>query len=343
MRKLLNSLFVTTQGSYLSCDGENVLVKQDGETKLRVPVHTLESVICFGRVSCSPPAMRLCGDRGVIISFLSETGRFLARVHGRVSGNVLLRREQYRRSDSEERSLEVARPIVQAKVANCRTVLKRALRDYPSLSEAPQIESAVEGIDKVAKAIQRPSSLDSVRGYEGLAARLYFSVFDHLIVKQKGDFYLKERSRRPPLDNTNSLLSFIYTLVTGDIVSALETVGLDPAVGYLHAERPGRPALALDIAEEFRSYIADRFVLSLVNRQQVSARGFQTTETGAVIMDDDTRKTVLVAYQKRKQDVITHPFLGEKIKLGLLPTAQALLLARFIRGDNDGYPPFIWR
>ncbi len=343
MRKLLNTLFVTTQGSYLSCEGENIVVKADGEVKLRVPIHTLESVVCFGRVSCSPATMKLCGDNGVQIAFLSENGRFMARVHGRTCGNVLLRREQYRRADSEEKALEIALPVVKAKVINCRAVLKRALRDYPLMPGAETIENAVGEIERLARALLRVTDIDSVRGYEGIVARLYFGVFDHLILKQKTDFYLKTRTKRPPLDNMNSLLSFIYTLLTNDVISALESVGLDPFVGFLHKERPGRPSLALDLVEELRPIVADRLALSLVNRQQVSGKGFEKGETGAVIMSDDSRKTVIIAYQKRKQDEIKHPFLGEKIKLGLVPLSQAMLMARFLRGDIDGYPPFIWR
>jgi CRISPR-associated protein Cas1 len=343
MRKLLNTLFVTTQGSYLSCEGENILVKVDGETKLRVPVHTLDGVVCFGRVSCSPPVMRLCGESGVLITFLSENGRFLARVHGRVSGNVLLRREQYRRAETEDRCTEIALPIVRAKVFNCRVVLRRFIRDNPGHPRVGAIEIVVAELASVLRALQKCNGLEASRGFEGQAARAYFSVFDDLILQQKDAFYFRERSRRPPLDNMNSALSFVYTLLTHDVVSALESVGLDPAVGYLHKERPGRPSLALDLVEEFRPFIADRLVLSLVNRQQLSAKGFVATDSGAIMMSDETRKTVLVAYQKRKQEELRHPFLDEKVKVGLLPFTQALLLSRFLRGDIDGYPPFIWR
>lgn len=343
MRHLLNTLYVTTQGAYLSREGETVLVRVDQEAKLRVPIHTLAGIVCFGQVSCSPPLMELCGERNVAISFLSEHGKFYARVQGPVSGNVLLRREQYRRADSEEASAEIARMVVVAKVANCRTVLLRGIRDHSENSNVPALEAAAVRLARLLEDLRQSAPLDAVRGLEGDAARTYFDVFDHLVTAQKEDFFFRERSRRPPLDNLNALLSFFYTLVVHDVSAALETVGLDPAVGYLHRDRPGRPSLALDIMEEFRPVLADRLALSLVNRQQIRGNGFRTTETGAVLMDDATRKEVLVAYQKRKREEIQHPFLGEKVEMGLLPFVQAMLLARYLRGDLDGYPPFLWK
>lgn len=343
MKHLLNTLYVTTQGAYLSREGETVLVRVEQETKLRVPVHTLGGIVCFGQVLCSPPLMELCGERNVTLSFLSEHGRFLARVHGPVSGNVLLRREQYRRADEEEASAKIARAVVLAKIANSRTVLVRAARDHPDNPNSTALKGAATNLSRILDDLRESVPLDTVRAREGEAARTYFGVFDHLIVAQKEDFFFRERSRRPPLDNMNALLSFIYTLLAHDASSALEGVGLDPAVGYLHRDRPGRPGLALDLMEEFRPFLADRLALSLVNLQQVRGKGFRKTETGAVLMDDDTRKEVLVAYQKRKQEEIQHPFLNEKVALGLLPHVQAMLLARHLRGDLDGYPPFIWK
>lgn len=343
MRHLLNTLYVTTQGAYLSREGETVLVRVEGETKLRVPVHTLGGIVCFGQVSCSPPLMELCGERKILISFLSEHGRYRARVEGPISGNVLLRREQYRRADDRELSAEIARGAVIAKIANSRTVLLRALRDHPANPGAPQLEHATLRLARIMEDLRRPVALDTVRGMEGEAARKYFDAFDHLITAQKEDFFFHERSRRPPLDNMNSLMSFLYSLLAHDVTSALEAVGLDPAVGYLHRDRPGRPSLALDLMEEFRPFLADRTALSLVNRQQVRGKGFRKTETGAVVMNDDTRKEVLMAYQKRKQEEIQHPFLGETVAVGLLPHIQAMLLARCLRGDLDGYPPFLWK
>ena len=343
MKHLLNTLYVTTQGAYLAREGETVLVRVDGETKLRVPIHTLGSVVCFGQVSCSPPLMGLCAERNVGISFLSERGRFWARVEGPVSGNVLLRREQYRRADDPVASAKLARAMVVAKIANCRTVILRAARERPEGEGASELTDAADHLAQHLRSLEEPMSLDTVRGKEGDAARMYFGVFDHLITAQREDFFFRERSRRPPLDNMNALLSFLYTLLVHDVRSALEGVGLDPAVGYLHRDRPGRPGLALDMMEELRPFLADRLALSLVNRQQVKGEGFRKTETGAVLMDDETRKEVLVAYQKRKQEEIQHPFLGEKVAMGLLPHCQALLMARCLRGDLDGYPPFIWK
>lgn len=343
MKHLLNTLYVTTQGAYLAREGETVLVRVEGETKLQVPIHTLGSIVCFGQVSVSPPLMGLCAERSVSIAFLSEQGRFFARVQGPVSGNVLLRREQYRRADDAQASAEIARALVVGKITNCRTVLQRAARDRPEGESAGKLSEASERLAQHLRELEGPLPLDAVRGKEGEAARRYFAAFDHLITAQKEDFFFRERSRRPPLDNVNALLSFVYTLLVHDVSAALEGVGLDPAVGFLHRDRPGRPGLALDLMEELRPYLGDRLALSLINLQQVRGKGFRRTETGAVLMDDETRKQVLLAYQKRKQEEIQHPFLGEKIATGLLPHVQALLLARHLRGDLDGYPPFIWR
>ena len=343
MKHLLNSLYVTTQGAYLARDGETVAVRVERETRLRVPVHTLGGIVCFGQVSCSPPLMHLCAERGVKISFLSEYGKFWSRVEGPVSGNVLLRRQQYRWSDDGDKSAEIARAVVISKIANQRTVLQRGLRDHPEMTGNREMKSATDYLERQLSTLREPVPIESVRGVEGDAARCYFSVFDHLIVSQKDAFFFRERNRRPPLDNMNALLSFLYTLLVHDVRSALETVGLDPAVGFLHRDRPGRPSLALDLMEELRPLLADRLALSLVNRQQIKGKGFKTTETGAVVMDDDTRKEVLVAYQKKKQEKLQHPFINEKIALGLLPHVQALLFSRFIRGDLDGYPPYFWK
>jgi CRISP-associated protein Cas1 len=343
MKRLLNTLYVTTQGSYLHREGETVEVTIDGEVKLRVPIHTLQGIVCFGQVSMSPFLMGLCAERQVLVSFLSKNGRFLARVEGPVSGNVLLRKEQYRRADNLDQAAAVAKPVVIAKVNNCRVVMQRVLREHPDSSGAIELAGSIDHLSTILKAIDNENDLDSLRGLEGEAARNYFGVFNHLIITQKEDFFFQERNRRPPLDNVNALLSFLYTLLAHDVTSALETVGLDPAVGFLHRDRPGRPGLALDIMEEFRPYLADRLALSLVNLKQISGKGFTKTETGAVNMDDETRKAVIVAYQNRKQEEITHPFLNEKIAVGLLPFAQALLLSRYLRGDLDGYPPFLWR
>lgn len=343
MRQHLNTLFVTTQGAYLHCEGEAVLVRIEEATRLRVPIHMIGGVVCFGRVSCSPALMGLCGERGVTITHLTEYGRFLARIEGPVSGNVLLRKAQYRQSEESTAASELARTIVRAKVANCRTALLRALRDHPDLAGRQAFEEASDRLSSVLERLERPQPLDTVRGLEGESARYYFEVFDHLILTQKDAFFFKARNRRPPLDNVNSLLSFIYTLLTHDARSALESAGLDPAVGFLHRDRPGRPGLALDLVEEFRPVLGDRFVLSLVNKRQLRTDGFRKTESGAVLMDDETRKAILSAYQERKQEAIVHPFLGEETTVGLLLHLQARLLAGFLRGDLDAYPPFVWR
>ena len=343
MKKHLNTLFVTTQGAYLAKEGESVIVRVEKETRLRIPVHTLGGIVCFGNVGCSPFLMGFCAKRDVAISFLSEYGRFLARVQGPVSGNVLLRREQYRKADDPKISAEMARAVLTGKLANCRTVLQRALRDHSDKLDKDKVSQVSKQISYSLKRLQEDVPLNSMRGIEGDAAHVYFKVFDHLITSQKEDFFFQDRNRRPPLDNVNCLLSFLYTLVMHDVRSALESVGLDPAVGFLHRDRPGRPGLALDLMEEFRPFIADRLTLSLINLCQVQNKGFRKTESGAVLMNDETRKTVLVAYQNRKQDEIMHPFIEEKITIGLLFHIQALLLARYLRGDLDGYPPFIWK
>lgn len=318
-------------------------MRVEQEIKLRVPIHTLSGIVCFGRVSCSPFLMGLCAERGVGLSFLTEHGRFLAKVCGPVSGNVLLRRKQYRVSDDEVGSAANAKAVVLAKVANCRTVLLRAARERPESEAAVRLERAALRLRRILEELVASGSVDGVRGYEGDAAHTYFGAFDDLILVSKEQFFFRGRSRRPPLDNMNALLSFLYTLLTHDTVSALETVGLDPAVGYLHRERPGRPSLALDLVEELRPVLADRLALTLVNRQQVSGDGFRRLENGAVTMDEETRRDVLIAWQKRKQEEIVHPYLGERVPLGLVPYVQATLLARHLRGDLDGYPCFFWK
>ncbi|MCL7489406.1 MAG: type I-C CRISPR-associated endonuclease Cas1c [Desulfobulbaceae bacterium] len=343
MKKLLNTLYVTTQGAYLAREGETVKVRVEKETRLQLPIHTLSGIVCFGQVSMSPFLMGLCAERDVSVSFLTEYGRFLARVAGPVSGNVLLRREQYRWADDPVKSTAVSRSVLIGKICNCRTVLQRAIRDHIEKLQDDALQQAVDRLNQIMSHLQCDLELDRLRGYEGEAGKVYFSVFDQLITSQKEEFFFLERNRRPPLDRVNCLLSFLYTLLVHDVRSALESVGLDPAVGYLHRDRPGRPSLALDIMEEFRPFLADRLALSLINLCQVKAKGFKQMETGAVLMDDETRKTVLVSYQKRKQDEIMHPFLKEKMPVGLLFHTQAQLLARFIRGDLDGYPVFCWR
>lgn len=342
MKKLLNTLYVTRQGVYLSKDLECVLVQEKKETLLRVPIHTLESIVCFGRVSASPPLMGFCGDRKVLLSFFTEQGEFLARAQGPVSGNVLLRREQYRIADEARRSAHIVRSIVAAKVANCRIVLLRAQREQGTgecdLSDAVAVLGRIlEGITR------RDLTVEELRGCEGEAAKTYFGVFDHLIVAQKEDFRFQGRNRRPPLDRVNALLSFLYTLLVHDCMAALEGIGLDPYVGMLHADRPGRPGLALDLMEEMRPPLADRLALSLINRRQVDAGGFEIRDNGAVVMTPGCRKEVLTAWQKRKQEEVMHAIVGERAPLGLFPHLQAMLLARHVRGDLEGYPALLWK
>ena len=291
----------------------------------------------------SPPALELCAEHGVTVSFLSERGKFIARVVGPVSGNVLLRREQYRYADIPEMSVMIARNMLTGKLVNSRNMLLRAAREREDTTGKSILASAAKAFVRHMRNIADVTNLDTLRGREGEASACYFAVFDHFIISNKDEFNFERRSRRPPLDNVNALLSFVYTLLVHDTVSAIESVGLDPAVGFLHRDRPGRPGLALDMMEELRSVLADRLVLALINRQQVQGKGFTKTESGGVMMDAETRKTVLVAWQERKQEEIKHPFIDEKIKIGLIPYVQAQLFARFLRGDLEAYPPFFWK
>lgn len=343
MKKHDNTLYVTTQKSYLAKEGNSVVVRVEKKTRLRVPIHNLGGIVCFGNVGCSPFLMGLCGEHGVAVAFLTERGRFLARMVGRQTGNVLLRRAQHRATSDPGRAAELARMAIMAKIANARTVLQRARRDHPDRILPENVASSLRRMGTILLALQEPLPLDQVRGAEGEAAKHYFAAFDGLILQQKESFYFRERTRRPPRDNMNALLSFLYALLTNDVVAACESVGLDPQMGFLHADRAGRPSLALDLVEELRPMIADRLALSLVNRQQIAAGGFRSQEAGGVEMNDATRKTVLVAYQKRKDEEILHPFLKEKVSLGLLPHVQARLLARWLRGELDCYPPLFWK
>ncbi len=343
MKRHLNTLFVTTQGTYLASSGEAVVVRIEDEAKLRLPLHMLGGIVCFGRVNVSPWLMGKCAELGIAISFLSEQGRFLARVQGFTPGNVLLRREQYRRADDPMASACIARNIVSAKVANARTVLLRSIRDYPDAPGRDKLETAAARMAYSIKRLQELSQLDIIRGIEGESANRYFDVFEHLITAQRDAFAFRGRNRRPPLDPVNAILSFLYAMLGHDARSACEAAGLDSQVGFLHRDRPGRPGLALDLMEEFRPFLADRLALTLINRQQVRPEGFRHKDSGGIEMNDKTRKTVISAYQKRKQDTMTHPFLGEDTTVGLLIHLQARLLARHLRGDLDAYPPFVWK
>ncbi|SET03519.1 type I-C CRISPR-associated endonuclease Cas1c [Anaerobranca gottschalkii] len=343
MKKLLNTLYVTTPNAYLTKEGETVVIKVEDEIKFQMPIHNLEGIVCFGYIGASPALMKLCCDNNVGLSFLNEYGKFYARVSGEVKGNVLLRREQYRRADCIQSSLEIGKNIILGKLINCRSVLRRAIRDHSLIIDKNKIDEVINRISYKINYIDRATSLEELRGLEGEAAREYYSVFDELILWQKEDFYMKKRTRRPPLDNMNALLSFLYTLLAHDVQSALESVGLDPYVGFLHRDRPGRASLALDLMEELRPYLADRVAVTLVNRKQINGKGFIQKETYGVIMTQETKKEVLMAWQKRKQETINHPFLNEQINIGLLPYVQAMLLARYLRGDIDGYPPFLYK
>lgn len=339
MKHHLNTLFVTTQESHLAKDGECVAIYQNKTLKAKVPVHTLDGLVLFGQVSFSPFLLGHCAANKVAVSWLTEHGRFLASMHGPVSGNVLLRREQYRRADDEKASSAIARSIVIGKAGNCRTVIMRAAREHPD----PRLNGAGTALASCLARLREPLPLNVARGIEGEAAQIYFGVFDALIRNDDPAFSFNGRNRRPPLDAINCLLSFLYAMLAHDVRSALESCGLDPAVGFLHRDRPGRPSLALDLMEEFRPYLADRLACTLVNRGQVKPKGFRRTESGAVVMDEDTRKAIISAWQERKQEIVEHPFLKEKMTVGLLFHCQARLLARYLRGNLDAYPPFVTR
>lgn len=335
-----NTLYVTTQGARLRKQGETIVVEAEREKLATVPLHHLDGVLCFGNVSATPFLLHACAEAGVSVSFMSEYGRFLARVEGPVSGNVLLRREQYRRADDATACLGLARAFVTGKLANCRACLRRFSRDHPEPDKSARLKAAADSIQATLNNLGSASTVDQSRGHEGEGASVWFAAFDDTLHGDPGEFRFERRSRRPPLNRTNALLSFGCSLLTHDCSSALQAVGLDPAVGFLHVDRPGRLSLALDLMEEFRPALVDRFVVSLINQKQVKADGFDVDEGGAVIMTPDMRKQFLSAWQKRKQEGIVHPFTQERTTLGLVPFIQARLLARVLRGDLEVYPPF---
>jgi len=343
MKKLLNTLYVTTAESYISRDGQNIVVLIEGSERFRIPVHNIESIVSFGWSGVSPALISLCAEHNVSISFMTPTGHFCGRVQGSVQGNVLLRRQQYRLADDNNYAVSLVKSFVMAKIANCRNVVHRVLRDHGSDANFTALHSTMILLEQHIKKVQEAEQINGIRGIEGMAANDYFSVFNYFIVSRKDDFVFNGRSRRPPRDRVNALLSFCYSLLAHEVQSALETVGLDPYVGFLHTDRPGRPGLALDLMEELRPYLADRIALTLINRNQVDAKGFIDQEGFGYQMDDETRKTVITAWQKRKQEEIVHPFLEEKVQVGLIPYIQALLLARHLRGDLDMYPAFIMK
>jgi CRISPR-associated protein Cas1 len=343
MKKLLNTLYVTKPECYISLENEAVCVKHEDEILLRVPLLNLEGIVTLGYTGASPALMRECASRGIVLTFLSSTGRFLATVIGENNGNVLLRKKQYRISDDENKSLEYASKFIFGKIYNAKWILERAARDYALRLDVDALKDASRQLSDAIKRTADSPDLDELRGVEGAAATVYFREFDNLILQNKETFSFKGRTRRPPLDEVNAMLSFAYTLLEHDCRSALKTAGLDDYVGFLHRDRPGRASLALDLMEEFRGVIADRFVLTLINRKEIVPSDFDRTESGAVILKDMARKKFLNSWQLHKSEPITHPFLEEKITWGLAPYAQAMLLARVIRGDLDIYPPFLWK
>lgn len=343
MKKLLNTLYVTTPEAYLSLDGENVVVLKEGKAIGRVPLHNLESIVTFGYTGASPALMGTCAEKDIGLCFMTKHGRFLSRIVGMSKGNVILRKEQYAISENDVRSVRIAKNCILGKVFNSKWILERATRDYALRLDTEKIKLISTALSGMLEEIRAVGDLDTLRGFEGKAATMYFSVMDDLILQQKQDFYFQNRNRRPPLDNVNALLSFLYSLLAHETASALEAVGFDAYIGFLHQDRPGRFSLALDMMEELRPVLADRFVISLINKKRIKGDDFLKKENGAVFLTDEARKEVLSAWQARKQETITHPFLGEKMPWGLVPYAQAMLLARHIRGDLDEYPPFLWK
>jgi CRISPR-associated protein Cas1 len=343
MRHLLNTLFVTTEDAYLSLDGENVVVSREHQQMGRFPLHTLSGIVTFSYAGASPALMGACADRQINLCFCTPRGRFLARTAGEYQGNVLLRRAQYRTADDPFPCCRIAAGFIFGKIYNARRSIERTLRDHAMRIEQGVLQAASARLKELLPAILEADSPESLRGLEGTGAAVYFSVLDQMILNEKDAFYFHERSRRPPMDNMNAMLSFAYALLGNDCASALEAVGLDPYVGFGHRDRPGRVSLALDLMEELRPCMADRFVLTMVNNRMISPKGFVQQESGAVLMSDDARRTFLKAWQTKKQETITHPYLKEKLPWGLVPYVQALLLARCLRGDLEQYPPFLWK
>ncbi len=343
MKQLLNTLFVTSEDVYLSLEGENVLANKAQQVVARYPLHTLQSIVSFSYSGASPALMGACASRGIGLAFCTPRGRFLARVCGESSGNVLLRRAQYRLSDDPQQSCLLARTMIFGKLSNCAASLQRTLRDHAPRVAGCGLEASVQRLKALLPPVLEAADLDALRGLEGVGAAEYFGAFDHLLLHRKEDFFFHGRSRRPPLDRVNAMLSFAYTLLAHDCASALESVGLDSYVGFLHRDRPGRRSLALDLMEELRPCMADRFVLTLVNNRMIKADDFQLQDSGAVFLTDESRKKFLQVWQERKRDTLTHPYLGESMRWGMIPYVQALLLARYLRGDLDAYPPFLWK
>ncbi len=340
MRKLLNTLYITTPEAYLAKDGLNVVVSVNKEEVFRIPIVNIEGIVTFGYMGASPGLMKLCMDNDVSLAFMSPQGRFIGRIQGATKGNVLLRKKQYMLSEDENVALHLGKLFISGKIFNSKNILRRFIRDN-GMDE--NVEYAAKLLDRSRKNVAKAESMDVLRGEEGRAANVYFGVFDHLILNQKSEFSFDGRSRRPPKDEVNAMLSFIYTLIANEVAAALESVGLDPYVGFMHTLRPGRASLALDMMEELRAYLGDRLVLSIINRKQVKKSDFIRQGDDAIIMKDELRKGLIASWQKRKKETIEHPYLKEKIPLGLLPYTQAMLLSRFLRNDLDDYPVFLMR
>lgn len=343
MRQLLNTLFITSEDVYATLDGENIVLKRGDEEAARYPLHTLQGIVCFSYAGASPALMGACAQRNIQLVFCKPNGRFLCRVSGSSQGNVLLRRQQYRVADDPAESCRIASSFIFGKVSNARNSLERTRRDHGLRIDAEKFTQVSAQLRQLLPTILETNDLDALRGVEGAAANLYFGCMDDMILGDKENFFFHGRNRRPPLDNMNALLSFVYTLLGNDCASALEAVGLDAYVGFLHRDRPGRNSMAQDLLEELRPCMADRFVLTLINNRVVSASDFEKQENGAVLMKDEARRTVLRQWQTKKKETITHPYLKEKIPWGLVPYVQALLLARYLRNDLDAYPPFLWK
>ncbi len=343
MKQLLNTLFITSEDIYLSLDGENVLANREKTVLARYPLHTLQSIITFSYPGASPALMGACGGRGISLAFCTPRGKFLARVCGKNAGNVLLRREQYRVADDPGRSCLIARNMIFGKLHNSRWSIERTRRDHGMRVNQELLTNSSLEIQELLPPVTETTDLDSLRGLEGVGAASYFRVLDEMILNKKTDFYFQGRNRRPPLDRVNAMLSFVYSLLTNDCASALESVGLDAYVGFLYRDRPGRTSLALDLMEELRPCMADRFVLTMINNRMIKPTDFQTQDSGAVLLTDDGRRVFLKAWQEKKREILTHPYLGEKLTWGMVPYIQALLLARYLRGDLDAYPPFLWK
>lgn len=343
MRQLLNTLYLTLPDAYLGVSGENIVVRQEEKTLARFPLHNLEDIVLFSYLGMSPKLIQKCMEHGIGICYLSTTGRFIARMQGQSKGNVLLRRKQYRIADNKEESLEISKNIIFSKIYNEKWTVQRYVRQYGERIDTQFLKTILTYLTDLSKKVYEVKDIDELRGIEGAAQVAYFACFDQMILNQKDDFKFEKRTRRPPLNPVNALLSYVYSILSNEVASALESVGLDAYVGFMHTDRPGRISLALDLVEELRAPVADRFVLSLINMNQIKASDFIYEDNGAVLIEEEARKSIIKIWQNNKQKKLTHPFLNEKIEWGLVPFSQAILLARYLRGDLDAYPPFMWK